>query len=91
MRIEPGTDAHYVLVAAERRSLPSEFFDTMPDPAGLLYEPTRTAIADTMTAGLIVHDEAGSLGSRPGYLLTDEGRRALQSILDTGYYDNAHQ
>jgi hypothetical protein len=91
MRIKPGTDAHYVLVAAQGRSLPSDFFDSMPSPLTLLYGSQRRAIADMLAAGLITHDDAGAYGPQPGYLLTDEGHRALQSILDAGYYDTAQQ
>jgi hypothetical protein len=86
MRIEAGTDAHYALVAAEHRSLPLQFFDGMCSPTRLLYGPTRQAIDDLTAARLIVHDNAGAYGGA-GYLLTDEGHRALQSITDTGYYD----
>jgi hypothetical protein len=44
-----------------------------------------------LAAGLIVRDAVGGYGSEPGCLLTDEGHRALESILDTGYYDTAQQ
>jgi hypothetical protein len=91
MRIKPGTGTHYVLVAAQGRSLPSEFFDTMPNPLRPLYRSQRRAIDDMLAAGLIVHAAAGAYGPQPGYLPTDEGHRAIQNIVDTGYYDTAQQ
>lgn len=84
MRFKAGTDAHYVLAAIERQSLAADFPDSIRAPIRFLYRATRRAIADLITAGLVIHDESG-------YSLTDEGDRALRSIVDKGYYRTGQQ
>jgi len=84
MRFKKGSDAHYVLAAIEDQSLPPDFPDNMRAPVRFLYRATRRAIADLVTAGLVVHDEAG-------YALTEEGGRALRSIAGTGSYSTGPQ